>query len=760
MIAVGTVVSLLSPGASTVPTAQAAPAPVCYNPMDVNIPEEENPLTGAGFTVRTTGDASFANSEFEGTMAIGGRLAITAGDRYPVVHSIAGYGGYPVPLIDQARTRVLIQQFAAGGWTNSYGDTTTKSIVQVKPQGGTAGTGIAKISDPTTPGFVFRQGWDPGSAYAPSNGTNQSVQISSFDTQWVSPSGNPSMDALKNVNDYFPNNSGSWILKADSGVAWKTPTFVKPNDQLTVRIDPTGPNRVEYATFYSQLAGAMKFNLSQVNTDTPLIIHVSPTDVKNGVVYIPEYINTGASDPVGVGSVLFDLSDLSGTVEIRSLTNRTRGAFYAPNVDLRNTNAQIEGQIHARSFKNTVSGEELHTNLFLGKLCVTPKVGRFTIEKVVQNSGAADLAANQEFTFSYTVNGGQATTVRLKPGSTNRWTSDEIAAGSTVRITEITQPTLQGYTWSKVAFSGTGVQLGADGSAQLTIVGDQTLAVTATNTYIPVPRGTFALAKALVGVDASVFAPGATITVTATWQVDGASVTKQYALPVDGTWVQGETLPVGTKVHFEETGLVTPDNYTFVSTQFSAQDITITETTSDDQVTVTNTYQQDSSRIYIRKLGLNCDTDQAECVLQGAEFALYDVDPSRSGAQPITGGIQPTTLLTDGFVTTNLRYSTDYWLVETKAPAGHELLATPVKFQLTRDAQGAETLTIDPATAGLTATDLNGADQLLILEVKDVTPVHLPEAGGNGVLPFAVMGMLLMAAGIAFNLTDFGKRSA
>lgn len=342
-VALIVLISVISPWTSTTPIARADTGTVCYNPMDSNIPEAEDPLTGTGFSVRTTGDASFANSEFEGTMAIGGRLAVFSGDRYPVVHRIAGYGGYGIPVIDGTRTRVLIQQFAANGWTNSFGDSTTKSIIQVKDQGGEQGTGIAKISDPTTPSHVFRQGWDPGTAYVISGGNNQSPQLDSFSSQWVAPNGNPSMVAAKNVNDYFPNNSGSWILKADSGVDWKTPTFYKPNDQLTVNIDASGPNRVEYSAFNGALNGAMKFRLSSANVNTPLIIHVSPSDVKNGVLNIPGYVNTGESDPTGVGSVLFDMSELSGTVEIRSLTNRNRGSFYAPNVDLLNTNAQIEG---------------------------------------------------------------------------------------------------------------------------------------------------------------------------------------------------------------------------------------------------------------------------------------------------------------------------------------------------------------------------------------------------------------------------------
>lgn len=493
----------------------------------------------------------------------------------------------------------------------------------------------------------------------------------------------------------------------------------------------------------------------------------------------------------------------------------------------------------------------------------------------MQDSGAAALAANQDFTFTYTVDNGPATTITVKPGQSNTWTSGDINAGSVVTITEVAQPELGGYNWSGVTFSGTGVQVNPNGSATITVAQDQTLAVTATNTYTPVPKtGTFKLKKALVGVDASAFDPDATITVNATWTLNGQAVSKNYDLPVDGTEVQGETLPVNTLVTFSEVTPNAPLGYTFDNVEFSPSTITITEDATDDLVTVTNTYTQDTgaftiaklvedvdsilpasktftfaytctlngatvadssvtltngattpaitgvpvgasctvtetgaehpgstvattwtldsealtpvngsvtftvsekdktlalvatnaytvdgSMIYIVKQGVNCDTDQAKCLLLGAEFDLYDTDPATDGATPISGGVTQSPAF-DGFATSTLRYSTDYWLVETKAPAGHALLATPIKFQLTRDAQGSETLVIDPASAALTATEISATDQRIILKVKDVTPVHLPQAGGSGFLPFALAGMLLMGVGVLYTHMISRKRLA
>ncbi|WP_408897733.1 SpaA isopeptide-forming pilin-related protein [Nocardioides sp. R1-1] len=85
-----------------------------------------------------------------------------------------------------------------------------------------------------------------------------------------------------------------------------------------------------------------------------------------------------------------------------------------------------------------------------------------------------------------------------------------------------------------------------------------------------------------------------------------------------------------------------------------------------------------------------------------------------------------------------------YWLVETKAPAGQQLLAEPLQF--TVDAQGAVTLGegagTDIATVGQTA----GGDPEI--RVRNFAAAELPAAGGAGTSAWRAVGLvtLLLAA--------------
>src|SRR5690606_21389655 len=101
-----------------------------------------------GYTLFVRENAILANSELEGTLAVGG--SATFGDprgnqnqQYPIFHGgVGGNADYSVPTIDGAPNRVLIQQFASDG-----------KVVQVKAQGavGANAEAGAKIGDHSTP---------------------------------------------------------------------------------------------------------------------------------------------------------------------------------------------------------------------------------------------------------------------------------------------------------------------------------------------------------------------------------------------------------------------------------------------------------------------------------------------------------------------------------------------------------------------------------------------------------------------------------
>lgn len=142
-------------------------------------------------------------------------------------------------------------------------------------------------------------------------------------------------------------------------------------------------------------------------------------------------------------------------------------------------------------------------------------------------------------------------------------------------------------------------------------------------------------------------------------------------------------------------------------------------------------------------------TDDEGAALPGASFSVYaSQDDAEAGTNPISlGGTTTFTAGADGTLTiAGLRYSDyangttvapgdpgyqSYWLVETKAPSGYELLADPIEFEITA------------------ATSTVGTD-LTVENVPSNAGFELPFTGGAGRTTVYVVGVLLLlaAAGI------------
>jgi fimbrial isopeptide formation D2 family protein/uncharacterized repeat protein (TIGR01451 family) len=87
----------------------------------------------------------------------------------------------------------------------------------------------------------------------------------------------------------------------------------------------------------------------------------------------------------------------------------------------------------------------------------------------------------------------------------------------------------------------------------------------------------------------------------------------------------------------------------------------------------------------------------------------------------------------------------EYWLEETAAPAGFNLLAEPVQFTIAAD--GSVTLGQGEGGGVVTAGDADG-DGIFLVTVKDVPALKMPASGGTGSWPFTLAGsILLLAAG-------------
>lgn len=147
-------------------------------------------------------------------------------------------------------------------------------------------------------------------------------------------------------------------------------------------------------------------------------------------------------------------------------------------------------------------------------------------------------------------------------------------------------------------------------------------------------------------------------------------------------------------------------------------------------------------------------TDLYGAAVVGAEFVIYPDNHGKPDTEnPVAVNVNTTDTgqSTNNYTSEPLAVNRTYWLVETKAPASHELLAKPkVSFELTdtgivlRDVNGQPTTA---STVGGGAFELVEGDKFAIT-VKDPRAMELPKSGGYGQWPYALLGMVLVGVAI------------
>ena len=154
-------------------------------------------------------------------------------------------------------------------------------------------------------------------------------------------------------------------------------------------------------------------------------------------------------------------------------------------------------------------------------------------------------------------------------------------------------------------------------------------------------------------------------------------------------------------------------------------------------------------QIRIEKAGtqpVGTPNDDGTYPLDGAAFAIYNnAELSGTPVSVLDGG--------SSFVVSSLEKGVTYWLVDTRAPAGHVLLPRPVPFHIevgTDEArstvivadygpdQGFTSVRVLPADA-----DASGDAALPGIRVVDTQVGELPKAGAGGIYPY-----LAVAAGL------------
>ena len=169
--------------------------------------------------------------------------------------------------------------------------------------------------------------------------------------------------------------------------------------------------------------------------------------------------------------------------------------------------------------------------------------------------------------------------------------------------------------------------------------------------------------------------------------------------------------------------------------------------------------------------------------LDGAEFAIYNANPNTDANATVVKTLTQATA-TDGYYwsVNDLNIDTTYWLVETKAPAGHSLLPQPIEFTLkAARASGSGTtveLALDLKDQAKWATSavqafssepgsspgdkgfMVGQTRKATILVKDTEVGQLPKAGSTGIYPYIGVAAALMSGAMVMTVVTTKRRKA
>ena len=168
--------------------------------------------------------------------------------------------------------------------------------------------------------------------------------------------------------------------------------------------------------------------------------------------------------------------------------------------------------------------------------------------------------------------------------------------------------------------------------------------------------------------------------------------------------------------------------------------------------------------------------------LKGAEFAIYKSNPNTDANATVVKTLTQANA-TDGYYwsVNDLDLDTAYWLVETKAPAGHSLLPQPLEFKLTTARPDGSGTTVELASdltdqskwatsavqafASDSSTPgpqgfLVGGTRKATLVVKDTEVGELPKAGSTGIYPYIGVAAALMSGAMVMTVVTTKRRKA
>ena len=266
--------------------------------------------------------------------------------------------------------------------------------------------------------------------------------------------------------------------------------------------------------------------------------------------------------------------------------------------------------------------------------------------------------------------------------------------------------------------------------------------------------------------DAPNFAPGLTVrSVAVATSIDGLDAAAEQGAASSYVLTEGATIEPGASSTWYIRMKVTRD-----TSAPGYSEALLECASSNDRLTpgrglynaVTGTYDHDGEAnneacaparprpIRIEKAGtqpVGTPNDDGTYPLDGAAFAIYDNEAlAGTPVSTLDGGSR--------FVTAPLETGKTYWLVETRAPAGHVLLPRPVAFHIEAGTDADATTVIKTdfgADEGFSSVrvlpasgSLPGADRTPGIRVVDTQVGVLPKAGSIGIYPQLAGGAALL----------------
>ena len=136
--------------------------------------------------------------------------------------------------------------------------------------------------------------------------------------------------------------------------------------------------------------------------------------------------------------------------------------------------------------------------------------------------------------------------------------------------------------------------------------------------------------------------------------------------------------------------------------------------------------------------------------LGGATFEIY---PSKEGKPDYSAG-KPVYTIKPGQESIEVNTTGTFFLVETKAPQGLNLLPQPVPFEISID-QTMKKYKISTVGSNNGQIQVSGSGQAMILTVADTKSGELPKTGGYGVGLVGLIGAALAGAGLLLGRRRF-----